>query len=202
MVLETKRLFMREMTRGDYESLCRILMDPDVMCAYEGPFSGDAVQAWLDKQLGNYVAYGFGLWAVILKETGEMIGQCGITMQAYRGGEVMEVGYLFQKEYWHRGYASEAAAACKEYAFTRLGADRVYSIIRDTNIPSQNVGQAKRHGLCRSIHQALPRRGHAPSPVRRREAGLTLYPKEKAGRRAHQSASQTASRKSLFLPQK
>lgn len=74
-----------------------------------------------------------------------MIGQCGLTMQDYNSSKIMEVGYLFQKEYWHRGYASEAAIACKEYAFNKLNAKEVYSIIRDTNIPSQNV--AIRNGM-------------------------------------------------------
>lgn len=90
---------------------------------------------------------GFGLYAVILKENGEMIGQCGLTFQDFNGNQVLEVGYLFQKAYWHRGYATEAARACKEYAFTVLDADEVYSIIRDTNIPSQKV--AERNGMVR-----------------------------------------------------
>lgn len=80
-----------------------------------------------------------------MKETGEMIGQCGITMQDCNGRQVMEIGYLFQKAYWHCGYASEAAAGCKKYAFETLQAGEVYSIIRDNNIPSQNV--AKRNGM-------------------------------------------------------
>ncbi|MFT4004717.1 MAG: GNAT family N-acetyltransferase [Lacrimispora sp.] len=145
MILETKRLILQEMTRGDFPSLCKILQDDDVMYAYEGAFNDAEVQSWLDKQLENYKEYGFGLWAVVLKETGVMIGQCGLTMQNYDGGKVLEVGYLFQKEYWHHGYASEAAVACKEYAFDKLNAQEVYSIIRDTNIPSQNV--AKRNGM-------------------------------------------------------
>lgn len=145
MILETKRLILQEMTRGDFPSLCKILQDDDVMYAYEGAFNDAEVQSWLDKQLENYKEYGFGLWAVVLKETGVMIGQCGLTMQNYDSGKVLEVGYLFQKEYWHHGYASEAAVACKEYAFDKLNAQEVYSIIRDTNIPSQNV--AKRNGM-------------------------------------------------------
>lgn len=145
MILETKRLALREMTQADFPFLCKILQDDTVMYAYEGAFSTAEAQAWLDKQLGNYKNDGFGLWAVVLKETGAMIGQCGLTMQNYKDGKVLEVGYLFQKEYWHNGYASEAAIACKEYAFNHLNAEQVYSIIRDTNIPSQNV--AKRNGM-------------------------------------------------------
>ncbi|GLC78334.1 GNAT family N-acetyltransferase [Lacrimispora brassicae] len=145
MILETQRLILRAMTQADFPSLCKILQNDDVMYAYDGTFNDAEVQSWLDKQLGNYKEYGFGLWAVVLKETGVMIGQCGLTMQNYDGGKVLEVGYLFQKEYWHHGYASEAAIACKEYAFDKLNAQEVYSMIRDTNIPSQNV--AKRNDM-------------------------------------------------------
>lgn len=145
MILETKRLILREMTQADFPSLCKILQDDDVMYAYEGAFSIDEVQSWLDKQLERYNEYGFGLWAVVLKETGNMIGQCGLTMQNFNDSKVMEVGYLFQKLFWHQGYAIEAAIACKKYAFEQLNAKEVYSIIRDTNIPSQNV--AIRNGM-------------------------------------------------------
>ncbi len=145
MIIETKRLILREMKQTDFPSLCKILQNNDVMYAYEGQFSDDEVQSWLEKQLGNYKKYGFGLWAVVLKEIDSMIGQCGLTWQNYRDGKVLEIGYLFQKEYWHLGYASEAAIACKEYAFDTLNAEEVYSIIRDTNVPSQNV--AKRNGM-------------------------------------------------------
>ena len=145
MVTETERLVLREMTQADLPNLCKILHDDDVMYAYEGAFSFDEVQEWFDRQIERYKEFGFGLWAVILKETGVMIGQCGLTMQDYNNKKVLEVGYLFQKEYWHHGYAREAAIACKEYAFDKLNAKEVYLIIRDTNIPSQNV--AIRNGM-------------------------------------------------------
>lgn len=145
MVLETERLILREMTQADFPALCAVLQDGEVMYAYEGAFSDGEAQAWLDKQIRNYREYGFGLWAVVLKESGKMIGQCGLTMQPYNGRSVLEVGYLFQKAYWHCGYAGEAAIACREYAFHTLNAEEVCSIIRDTNIPSQNV--AKRNGM-------------------------------------------------------
>lgn len=145
MILETERLYLREMNQSDYESLCRILQDNETMYAYEGAFTDTEVQEWLDRQIARYKKYNFGLWAVILKDTDKMIGQCGLTMQPWKDTEVLEIGYLFEKAYWHNGYATESARACKKYAFEILKADEVCSIIRDTNTASQNV--ALRNGM-------------------------------------------------------
>ena len=145
MILETERLYLRELEGSDYDSLCKILQDPEVMYAYEGPFSDAEVREWLERQQTRYQKWGFGLWAAVRKTGDELIGQCGLTMQPWKGREVLEIGYLFQRSYWHQGYAIEAASACKEYAFRMLHASEVCSIIRDTNIPSQNV--ALRNGM-------------------------------------------------------
>ena len=145
MILETERLYLREMDQPDFASLCRILKDDETMYAYEGAFSDDEVREWLDRQIARYQKWGFGLWAAILKDTNEMIGQCGLTMQNWKDDEVLEIGYLFERAHWHKGYASEAAKACKKYAFETLNASEVCSIIRDTNIASQNV--AIRNGM-------------------------------------------------------
>lgn len=145
MILETERIYFREMQQSDFASLCKIMQDEDTMYAYEGAFSDNEVHEWLDRQIARYQKWGFGLWAVILKETDEMIGQCGLTLQTWKDDEVLEIGYLFERSYWHQGYATEAAKACKKYAFERLNATQVCSIIRDTNIASQNV--AIRNGM-------------------------------------------------------
>lgn len=145
MILETERLYLRKMDAGDYDALCAIMQDADTMYAYEGPYTDEEVQAWLERQLMRYATLGYGLWAVVLKATGEMIGQCGLTMQPWKDEQVLEIGYLFNRAYWHNGYAAEAAQACKRYAFEVLQADEVCSIIRDTNTASQNV--AKRNGM-------------------------------------------------------
>lgn len=145
MKLETKRLILREMTEEVLPALCSIMQDDETMYAYEGAFSDTEVIEWLDRQISRYEKWGFGLWAVVLKESGVMIGQCGVTMQQWKDRELLEVGYLFNRNYWHRGYAAEAAIACKNYAFDVLHAEEVCSIIRDTNTASQNV--ARRNGM-------------------------------------------------------
>ena len=144
-ILETQRLYLRRLNQDDFPALCRILQEEETMCAYEGAFSDEEAQEWLDRQIARYGLWGFGAWAVILKKTDELIGQCGLTMQPWRDGEVLEIGYLFRWDCWHQGYATEAARACKKYAFEVLGAEEVCSIIRDTNLASQRV--ALRNGM-------------------------------------------------------
>lgn len=148
VILETKRLLLREMNVDDFGALCRIMQDAETMYAYEGAFSDQEVRDWLNRQLSRYLEHVFGLWAVVLKETGEMIGQCGLTIQPWKNEQVLEIGYLFQRAFWHNGYATEAAISCKKYAFEVLKADEVCSIIRDTNLPSQRV--AERNGMTKT----------------------------------------------------
>lgn len=145
IILETNRLQLREMTISDMKALSSILQDENVMYAYNGAFNDEETMAWMQKQLQRYKDFGFGLWGVFLKDTDEMIGQCGITMQEYKTTQVPEIGYLFAYKHWHNGYAIEAATACREYGFNMLHFNALYSIIRDTNIASQNV--ALRNGM-------------------------------------------------------
>lgn len=139
MHLETTRLTLREICADDLPALRAILQDPRTMAAYEGPFDDAGVQEWLDRNLERYRADGFGLWAVELRETGDVVGQCGLTWQEIDGARVLEVGYLFNRAFWHLGLATEAARACVEHAFAALGAERVYAQVRDTNLASMNV---------------------------------------------------------------
>lgn len=144
IILETERLILREMNNNDFEALCKILLDEETMYAYQGAFTIEETHNWLNSQLERYKNYGYGLWAVV-KENNEMIGQCGLSIQTWKDSKVLEVGYLFQRNYWHHGYATEAAIASKEYAFNVLNANEVSSIIRTTNTQSINV--ALRNGM-------------------------------------------------------
>lgn len=90
MITETERLMIREMVPSDFDALCEIMCDEEVMrAAYEKAFSAEGAQAWMNRQFKRYAECGFGLWAVVLKETNEMIGQCGITMQSWREKELL-----------------------------------------------------------------------------------------------------------------
>lgn len=144
-IIETERLRLREMDISDMKALSSILQDEKVMYAYNGPFNDEETMAWMQKQLQRYKDFGFGLWGVILKDTDEMIGQCGITMQEYKTTQVPEIGYLLAHRHWHNGYATEASTACREYGFNILRFNTLYSIIRDSNTASQNV--AIRNGM-------------------------------------------------------
>lgn len=139
MTIETARLRLREMTDDDLPELRAILHDPETMTAYNGAFSDAESLAWLRRMQQRYREDGFGLWAVVGRDTGRMIGQCGITRQQIEGDEIIEVGYLFQRAHWGHGYAVEAAAACRDWAFSTLAIDEVYAKIRSTNIASMNV---------------------------------------------------------------
>ncbi|MEG0322497.1 MAG: GNAT family N-acetyltransferase [Raoultibacter sp.] len=144
-IFETERLKLRQLDGDDFAALSQIMRDEITMHAYEGAFSGVEIKEWIERQMRRYEYDGFGLWAVVMRETNEVIGQCGLTLQDYSGKLVVEVGYLFARTHWHQGFATEAAIACREYAFHTVGADEVYSIIRDTNDASIQV--AKRNGM-------------------------------------------------------
>ena len=139
LILETPRLALREFEPGDYDGLCLMLRDAETMYAYEHAFSEAEARAWLQKQLDRYAADGFGLWAVIRREDGAFLGQCGLTMQSIGTRRVPEIGYLLARRYWHNGYATEAALGCREYAFHGLGLQEVYCIIRENNHASRRV---------------------------------------------------------------
>jgi RimJ/RimL family protein N-acetyltransferase len=101
--------------------------------------------AWIGRNCERYRRDGHGLWAMLLKQSGELIGDCGCTLQEVEGKNEVEVGYHVRRDLWGNGYATEAALACMEYAFAKLGAERVISIIRPENVPSRRV--AEKNGL-------------------------------------------------------
>jgi RimJ/RimL family protein N-acetyltransferase len=140
-VIETERLYLRELRMEDAKTLGKVLSDPKAMKYYPEPFNQEKIEKWIQWNIDNYKTYNHGLWAVILKDGEEFIGDCGITMQEIDGEVVPEIGFHIIKEYWNKGYATEAAIACKDYAFDVLHYPKVFSYTALRNIPSQKVAE-------------------------------------------------------------
>ncbi|MCD1653754.1 GNAT family N-acetyltransferase [Treponema zuelzerae] len=140
-IIETERLYLRELKFEDAERLALVLSDPAAMRFYPAPFSRDKVEQWIGWNIDNYARYGFGLWAVALQTNDVLIGDCGITMQEIEGELVPEIGYHIIGEYCGKGYASEAAKACISFAFEKRGFDRVVSYMKEDNGPSRRVAE-------------------------------------------------------------
>lgn len=136
MVLETGRLILREYTKDDFNGLYAILSDPITMQHYPKPYDEKGTMRWIEWSLANYSKYGFGLWAINRKDTGEFIGDCGITMQMIDGELLPEIGYHIHRDHWRHGFASEAAKAVRDWAFTNTEFDRLYSYMTATNVAS------------------------------------------------------------------
>ncbi|MCR5796703.1 MAG: GNAT family N-acetyltransferase, partial [Eubacterium sp.] len=118
MILKTDRLFLREMNMDDFHALYKVLADRDSMQHYPYTFDEKKVSDWIERNMNRYHDNGFGLWAVCLKDTGEMIGDCGMTLQNIEGEMLPEIGYHIRKDYQRKGYAKEAAAAVRDWAFS------------------------------------------------------------------------------------
>ncbi len=143
--METKRLIFRKIEQSDYDNLKEIISDEETMKYYPKPYDDQGVQKWINWCQGCYKKRGFGLFAIILKENNNFIGDCGITLQNINGKEVFEIGYHLNKKYWHNGYASEASQFMRDYYFNNTENNEVYSYMNKENIPSINV--AKRNGM-------------------------------------------------------
>lgn len=89
----------------------------------------------------RYTQHGFGLWALVLKESSELIGDCGLVVQDVEGVEEVEIGYHVRRDWWGQGLATEAAQACRNYGFNQLGFNKLISLIHPANIASRRVAQ-------------------------------------------------------------
>ena len=136
MVIETERLLLREMTYDDFHALYQVLADPDIMQHYPYTFDENRVRNWIKRNIERYRIFGFGLWAVCLKETGEMIGDCGLTIQLINGQIKPEIGYHIRADKQRNGFAKEAAIAVKDWTFNNTPFNIVYSYMMHTNEPS------------------------------------------------------------------
>ena len=140
-IISTGRLILRKFTNDDFADLCEMLYDPDVMYAWEHTFSETQARELLERQFERYEETGVGFWAAIEKETGEMVGQIGLIWADINGEKVLELAYMLKKIHWHKGFAVEGGKACLNYAFSKMGVDKIYAPIRPENAASVKVAE-------------------------------------------------------------
>lgn len=137
----TQRLTFREMTVDDLDDMASLLGDPEVMRYYPRPRTRDEALGWIEWSRRLYAAHGHGLWLITLQDTGEFVGNCGLTVQNVEGAIQVEIGYLVRADLQGNGYATEAATACCDHARDVLRLDRLIAIINPGNRPSQRVAE-------------------------------------------------------------
>ncbi len=145
IVVETERLILRRLTADDVDAMFAVIGDPETMKYYPEKLNREDAVRWVARSHERYRTDGYGLFAVVLKADGEVIGNCGLMRQDVEGESLLEVGYHFRRDHWGHGYATEAARGCMEYAFRQLAAERIVSLIVPENVPSRRV--AERNGM-------------------------------------------------------
>jgi RimJ/RimL family protein N-acetyltransferase len=151
MILETERLILREMNLDDLDNLFKVLSDPETMKFYPKPCDRKLTKAWIERNMQRYTQQGIGLWGLILKETGELIGDCGLVRQKIDDVTEVEIGYHVRRDLWGRGLATEAAQACLDYGFKQLGCKKLICLIRPANIASRRVAEKNGMRLIKEI---------------------------------------------------
>jgi [ribosomal protein S5]-alanine N-acetyltransferase len=144
-ILETSRLLLRELSLDDLDFMASMLADSEVMRFYPQRYSREEAEAWIQRQRDRYVQHGHGFWLALDRTTGEPRGQVGLLPQMIDDVLETEIAYMIHRPFWRQGLATEAAAACRDYAFQVLQRPRVVSQIRPENLPSQSV--ARKIGL-------------------------------------------------------
>jgi [ribosomal protein S5]-alanine N-acetyltransferase len=140
-VLQTERMALRQMEMGDVDDLMGIFSDPVAMRYYPNTKSRQEAEEWVRRAQESYRDHGFGLWVAVLEDSGEFVGQCGLTVQEVEGKNEVEIGYLFLRRFWGRGLATEAARAARDHGFHTLGYARLISLIDPGNLASRRVAE-------------------------------------------------------------
>lgn len=137
-MIETERLVLRQFSIADVDALFPILSDPVTMSYWPKPFAYDDVHNWIARSIENYERHGFGRYAIMLKASEELIGDCGIWRLPLEGELVNDLGYIIHHPFWRDGYATEAANAVKDYVFNTLHLDALHA-----NMPWDHHGSRR-----------------------------------------------------------
>lgn len=135
-IIETNRLVFREFTQADIDNLCILLSDPIVMKYCSGTVDVIGTQMWLDMAIECYKKYGYDYWAVYEKNTGDFLGQIGILNQEIDGKQEDCLAFMIGQKHWNKGYSTEGAIACINYAFKSLKLEKLIATVEPENLQS------------------------------------------------------------------
>ncbi len=140
MILETPRLILRPFREEDIERLSELMANRGFMRFSLGPRTREETHGMLQKFLSWEQAGLPSPFAVVLRQSNQVLGYCGFLHHPELPGEI-EIGYRLDPGYWNRGFITEAARAVRDYAFVDLKLPRVISLIHPQNGPSRRVAQ-------------------------------------------------------------
>jgi RimJ/RimL family protein N-acetyltransferase len=116
--------------------------DPKVMASFNvASFDRSELEHWIERNLAHQSNFGYGLFSAILKINGLLMGNCGLQRMEIGGTQAVELGYEFRSDYWNQGYATEAAAAVRDFAFQQLHPPRLTSLVRIGNLGAMRVSE-------------------------------------------------------------
>ena len=139
--LETVRLTLRPLRDDDLDELCSLLGDAHALELWGAPLDREGARRWIERNQARYKTDGFGRCAVMLRATGELVGDCGLSRTTVEGAPEIELGWIVGSEHWRKGIATEAAQAWRDYAFAQLGLERIVSMISEENVASRRVAE-------------------------------------------------------------
>lgn len=140
-VLETERLTLRPLTLDDLDEMATLLGDAEALVLWGGALDRDGARSWIERNIARYASHGMGRCAVIWRETGEVVGDCGLIPTVVEGVDEIELGWVTRRSFWGRGIATEAGAAWRDHGLGEIGLRRIVSMISAENVASKRIAE-------------------------------------------------------------
>ena len=139
--IETERLTLRPLAPGDLDAMSALLGDAEALVHWGDPLDRAGARDWIERNIARYEEAGIGRCAIVLRESGELVGDCGLIPTTVEEVAEIELGWIVAASQQARGIATEAGVAWRDHAFTALGLERIVSMISEDNIASRRVAE-------------------------------------------------------------
>jgi len=141
LLLQTERLTLRALTLDDLDAMSTLLGDAEALVLWGEALDREGARSWIERNLARYASHRIGRCAVIWRETGELVGDCGLIPTIVEGTDEIELGWITRRSFWGRGIATEAGAAWRDYGLRELGLERIVSMIDERNAASRRIAE-------------------------------------------------------------